>query len=632
MQVHDSRRLTGPNVVSERPGAILDLALEPGEGPAEVEAAIAAWQRRARAMLDALGWAAEATAVRRFPGGFSLMLSAPLDALYAATEVNEWAWSAARSDLAPWRTEAEPPRAAADRDPTASPSSVSAELGQVGAGLAASRPDEAELRLRAAIARESNPRLLAMQSAASGRGLTFLADDDLASVGTGAGSQTWGVEDLPRPDAVSWSAVHEVPVALVTGTNGKTTTVRLLAAMAKAAGQVPGLCSTDWIAVGDEILDRDDWAGPGGARRVLRDRRVTLAVLETARGGMLRRGLAVAHADVAAITNIGEDHLGEYGLADLDMLADAKFVVARAARALVLNAEDPKCRERGQATGLPLTWFALEPAASDVGGLLAAHRAAGGRACLLEAGRLVACEGERRVVLARVDEVPITLGGAARHNVANALAAVGLAWAIGLSWDAIRQGLTGFESDPWANPGRLNVFELGAATAVVDFAHNPHGLAALIDMASRLPAARRLVVLGQAGDRDDEAIRELARVAWRMHPDRVVVKELATYRRGRSPGEVPAIITGELLALGLDAGAIELAPDELSAVRAALAWAQPGDLLLLLAHSRRAAVLDLVAGLKRSGWRPGQTLPEAFRSDLESPGGAAASGPESGGH
>ena len=598
MQLLDSRRLTGPNVVWERPGAILDIALEAGEGAAAAEAAIAAWQRRARAMLDALGWRAEDTAVRRFPGGFSLLLSAPLDALYAATEINEWAWAASRGDR------------------EGMPAEPEAGDGEFGAALG---------RLRAAIEREANPRLLALHAAAGERGLAFLADDDLVSVGMGSGSRVWGVEDLPRPEELDWSALHDLPLALVTGTNGKTTTVRLLAAMARAAGRVAGLCSTDWIAVGDEILDRDDWAGPGGARRVLRDPRVELAVLETARGGMLRRGLAVDRADVAAITNIGEDHLGEYGLADLEMLADAKFVVARAARDLVLNAEDAKCRARGPATGRRLTWFALEPAAPELRGMLDAHLAAGGRACLLEGDTLVAHEGDRRVALVTLAELPIALGGAARHNVANALAACGLAWALGLPWPAIRQALNGFESDPWANPGRLNVFELGGVTAVVDFAHNPHGLAALIDMAARLPAARRLVVLGQAGDRDDEAIRELARVAWRMRPDRVIVKELAAYRRGRSPGEVPAVITGELLGLGLDAAAIELAPDELSATRVALAWAEPGDLLLLLTHSRRAAVLDLVAGLKRSGWLPGEALPAAFGADAASADGTPES-------
>jgi UDP-N-acetylmuramyl tripeptide synthase len=211
--------------------------------------------------------------------------------------------------------------------------------------------------------------------------------------------------------------------------------------------------------------------------------------------------------------------------------------------------------------------------------------------------------------LLALDEVPITLGGAARYNVTNALCAAAAASALGLPDDAIARGLRDFRSDPRANPGRLNEFRLGGARAIVDFAHNPHGLSALLDLAQRLPRERLLVLLGQAGDRDDAAIVELARVTAAARPDRVVVKRMNAHLRGRGEGEVAGLIDGALRAHGLAAAAIEHAPSELAGARRALEWARAGDLLLLLSHAEREAVLELLGALADSGWAPGRPLP-----------------------
>jgi UDP-N-acetylmuramyl tripeptide synthase len=571
MKLRDSRRLTGPNLLTDRPGAVLDVAL--GEG--EREAAVGAWRRQARRVLEAVGWGGEELAARTFPGGASLALTAPIDALYAATEVAEWAWSAAAAALA----------------------------GAPEPGLEA-----AAERLRAAIAAEANPRLRALAAAAGARGVAFLADDETVSVGMGAGSRAWPAREAPPPAEVPWDEVHDVPAAVVTGTNGKTTTVRLAAAMARAAGRTPGVASTDWVRVGEEVVDRGDWSGPGGARAVLRDRRVETAILETARGGLLRRGLAVPRAAVGAVTNVAEDHLGEFGVHDLATLVAVKLLVARGAPVLVANADDPALAAAAPGAGRPVTWFGLDPGAPVLGEC----RAAGGGAALLEGDRLVLWRGGRREEVAAVDRVPVALGGAARHNLANALAAIGVAVHLGLDLAAIREGLAGFESSPGENPGRLNEFRLGGARVVVDFAHNPHGLEALLGMAAALPARRRLVLLGQAGDRDDGAIRELVRIVWRARPDRpdrVIAKEMPQHLRGRAPGEVPGLIEDELYALGAPAEAVGRAESELAAVRQALAWARPGDLLLLLTHESRDEVLALLATLAERGWRPGEALP-----------------------
>lgn len=571
MQLLDSRRLTGPNLIWDLPGAILDVAVPEAMPYTVVEAAIGGWEQGARQLLDAVGWGSERITVRRTVGGFSLVLSAPIDGLYSAVELAEQAW-----------------HRFADGQP---------------------EPLEAVVaHLKARIAAEANPRFLALASAAAQHGLSLRADGDVVTVGMGAGSRSWPQRELPAVDDLPWASLHDIPVALVTGTNGKSTTVRLVAAMAQAAGQVVGLSTTESVIAAGEVLDRGDWSGPGGARMALADPRPSIAVLETARGGLLRRGLAVSRATVAAVTNIAEDHLGDFGLPDLGALADLKFVVTRVAERVVLNADDPICSARAASLGRPLTYFGLDPAAPR----LVAHLATGGRACLLEGDRLLLREGDRAPVeLARLDELPIAMGGAARYNVANALCAAAVGLALGLTVEAVRAGLLGFENRPDTNPGRMNRFDLGGATVIVDYAHNPHGMRAALETVAHLPADRRLVSIGQAGDRSDDDIRELARLALTMAPDRVLIKELPKHLRGRQPGEVSAILADELGRLGLPAQAVDLCPDDPAATRAALTWAQPGDLLLLLTHSGRSEVLDLLESLAARGWRPGEALDAA---------------------
>jgi cyanophycin synthetase len=586
MLLRDSRRLTGRNLLSDRAGAVADVYLSPGEGEAAAAAAIAAWRRQARRILDAVGWRAEETYVRRFAAGASLALSAPLDGLYAATEINEWAWEAAAA-------------AAGGRgEPGAAALEAAAEV------------------FRAAIGRESDPALIALRAAAARHGVAFLADDDRASAGLGSGSVSWPRGELPPPAAVDWAAVHDIPVALVTGTNGKTTTVRLTAAILEAAGRRVGLTSTDGVTVGRQILDTGDCSGPGGARTLLRDGRVEAAVLETARGGMLRRGLALDRVAAAAVINVAADHLGEYGIDDLAGLADAKLLVTRAvapAGRAVLNADDPRLAARGSAGPSPVTWCSLEPQHPASPGRIdfAAHLARGGDAVFLAGngpdgiggGEIVLARGENAPQsVAALSEVPTAFGGAARHNVVNALVAVGLAAALGAPAAAMAAGLAAVGRHKAAdNPGRGHLLEIDGFLALLDYAHNPHGLAAVIAFAATLPAARRLVLLGQAGDRDDEALRELARTAWSLGPDRIVLKELPTMLRGRRPGEVPAILEGELLRLGARRDALSHAASEVEAVRQALDWARRGDLLLLLIHQQRdetLAILDQRRGVR----------------------------------
>ncbi len=567
----DSRRLTGPGLLLDAPGAILEIQLDDPER----SRALAAWRRAARRMLDAVGWSGETLATRTFTGGASLALSAPADALYAATDLNEWAWAAAAAEI---RGVPEPDFAAAAE------------------------------HLRAAIREERCPALLALREAARARGLTFLSDEEGVSLGAGTGALVLPLDRLPDPGAVDWTRVHEIPTALVTGSNGKTTVVRLLAAMMAETGRVTGTTSTDAVTVGGVTVAEGDYSGPEGARLLLRRPEVEVAVLETARGGLLRRGLTLERADVAVLTNIANDHLGEYGVQDLGALAETKLLVARAIGpegGVVLNADDPVLVVGAASVRAPVVWFSLEPDRPA----LARHIRAGGAAAVCAGDDLLLATGETLYLVAAVSDLPIALGGAARHNVANAMAAMAAAHVLGVPIEVVGRVLRRFGTSAEDNPGRANIVEVGGVQVVIDFAHNPHGMAALVRMVASFPARRRLLLLGQAGDRSDEDLRGLARAAAPFGPDRIVVKEMEHYRRGRQPGEVPAVLADEFLRLGFPADAIVRAGSELDGVREALSWARAGDLLLLTVHQDRAQVTELLERLRMRGWRAGEALP-----------------------
>ena len=358
-----------------------------------------------------------------------------------------------------------------------------------------------------------------------------------------------------------------------------------------------GLSSTDWIAVNDRIIDRGDWSGPGGARAVLREKSVDLALLESARGGLLRRGLGVEAADAALISNIAADHLGDFGSQDLDELLNIKWIVSRAVESdgrLILNADDPLlCKKSKDYAGV-LLWFSLD---AD-NAMVRAHTASGGQAFVLDGHDLEVVNGSVTELICLDSDIPITLGGAARHNVANALAAAALTSCLGATLTDIRAGLTTMSQDD--NPGRCNVYNIDGYKVLVDFAHNPHAMQALFSMAEELPAKRRVLCFGQAGDRPDDLIRELARSAWAIGLDRVIVSELAAYYRGRESGDVFRIIRDELIACGAAPRQIEHHEEESESLAAAIAWAEPGDLVIMLALGGSEPILTQLKALDGS--------------------------------
>ncbi|MFK8043246.1 Mur ligase family protein [Congregibacter sp.] len=524
----------------------------------ERELLIAAWRLHAKRLLQELDWDDEELAARPFDGGVSLALSAPEDGLYTATELNETAYEAARDLI---------------------------EGSQRHLLIRAARSLRSEYR------EEERPRLQRLLAAAREHVTPVVLDEDVLTLGTGKHSQSWDLFELPHPDDVVWRRLKAVPTALITGTNGKTTTVRLLASIAKIAGKIAGVSSTDWLAMGDELLHRDDYAGPGGARIVLRDQRCELALLETARGGLLRRGLAVGRADVALITNIAADHLGDFGVETVEDLADVKWSVTAALDAksrLVLNAEDPLLMARASTSNAPLCLFSLSPSAPA----FKAHVAKGGKGFTLRRGRLEYVDGDVVTGFLSVKKMPLSYGGVAKHNVANALAAAAVAHALGIDLPTIAKGLCALSNE--ANPGRANIYTVGGATFLVDFAHNPAGLEALMPMIEGLPAKRRALITGQAGDRGDDDIRAFADASSVLRFDRIWLKRMDGHARGRSEGEVADLMRDAFIAQGHSAKSISNTKTELDAVRAALRWAKPGDLVVLLSHEKRDKTRELL--------------------------------------
>jgi cyanophycin synthetase len=583
----DSRRLTGGNLYFASSGAVLEVIGTPAD-----DALLAEWRTRVERALTALKWPPPVTVVRRHAGGVALAIAAPLDQLWVATEINEWALCSALFERDPVRWQNLQglliAQAAQAAEGTANPSLSDPPVLDKSAALA---------RFARLSLQESRPMLRRLIDAAAARHLPYVVDDSELTLGAGGGAQTFSLEHLPVTEQVPWSRLHDIPTVVVTGSNGKTTTVRLLAACGRAQGWRVAYNCTDGVFLDGEPLASGDYSGPAGARMVLRESRAQAAILETARGGILRRGIAMSQAHAAIVTNVSPDHFGEYGIHDLAGLADVKMSVAAAVRAgglLVLNADDPILRQQAarlvQRFGqLPaLGWFS----AANADDALAPLAAGGASTCGPHDGRLRLSHAGQAFDLGDIAQLPLTMGGVAGYNIGNLAGAALGAMAMGISPASIAAVFARFGADIDDNPGRLMRFDVHGVTVLLDYAHNPDGLRGLLNVASHLrgPKGRLGVLLGQAGNRKDEDIRELAGVAAQFNPELVVVKEDEAHLRGRSAAEVPRIIREELLRLGLPDHALPLKSNELEAARFALDWAKSGDVLALPIHSSEARV------------------------------------------
>ena len=375
-----------------------------------------------------------------------------------------------------------------------------------------------------------------------------------------------------------------IPIAAITGTNGKTTTSRMLAHIMKSSGKIVGMTSTDGVYVDGKLTVKGDMTGPASAQMVLRDPSVDFAVMETARGGLVRSGLGYQRCDVSACLNVTSDHLGMGGINTVEELAIVKRVVVETATdTVVLNADDLNCLRMADfchATHICYVTMNSEHA------LVKEHIRAGGRAVVLEK----AMNGDMITVYSKGLHLPVlwshlvpaTLEGKALYNVQNAMFATAMAFSFGLDLDNIRHGLRTFDTSFFQAPGRTNVFDEHPFKVILDYGHNPAAIAAMADLADRLDIkGRRIVVSAMPGDRRDEDIvasaRELA-----GHFDHYVLKP-DDDRRGRGPMEVPELLKSALVDAGVKPEQITLMPSEVEGIEHGLELAQPGDLLVIFA-------------------------------------------------
>ena len=377
-----------------------------------------------------------------------------------------------------------------------------------------------------------------------------------------------------------------IPVVAVTGTNGKTTTVRLIAHIIATSGLRVGMTNTDGVYVQGKRIDTGDCSGPKSARNVLMHPDVDAAVFETARGGMLREGLAFDRCKVAVVTNIGlGDHLGLNYITSVADLAVLKRVVVQNVAAhgvAVLNAADPLvARMAGDCPG-SITYFAADASLP----VMTAHRAHGNRLIYVAGDAFVAVHGSATQTIP-FSEVPITHGGTIRFQVENAMAAIGAAWALDLPWEVIRTALRTFKNDADSAPGRFNIFDYRGATLIADYGHNPDAIAALTKAIEAMPAKRRMVVISGAGDRRDEDIRQQTEILGTAFDDVLLYQDAC--QRGRADGEVVGLLRAGL-ADAPRATYIEEIQGEFVAIDVALARLQAGDLCLILVDQVEAAL------------------------------------------
>jgi UDP-N-acetylmuramyl tripeptide synthase len=554
-----STRLFGANSFFDNPGAVLDVPVTDNQD--ELIKLMLIEQKR---VLSVLGWEENyQSGYKKYSMGIRFAISAPFDLLWAATDLVEYLWLSVRHKF---------------------------EFGEF------LSEDYARSHMLPIIDRHTNLAYRKVYLKAKERGLNVFEDGNSVVIGSGKYSYTTTFDKL-SPDAIPWDKIQEIPAVLVTGTNGKTTTVRLTRFICKQAGKIVGYCSSDWIMVDDKIIEKGDLSGPSGNQGVMMNPQVEVAVLEVARGGLLRRGILTNFVKSATVTNVSEDHLHEDGVDTLEELAQAKALVYKGVAKdgyAVINLDDKLMREYAKKIAQKKIYITRDITNSKYSPYLKDAQ----YVCYADNNAFYWRDNNNDQRIATFANTPITVNGHARHNIENALHAIALSFTLGNSITQIGKALTQYENTAENNQGRANVFEYNGGKIIVDFAHNAAGFEAMVGLVkSYVTNGGRLgILLGNTGNRMS-LTDKITDAVISGRPDFVVIKELTTYLRGTEPGQVVRQIEEMLIAKGMDKNNIRLVDNEFDGLDVAINFVKPGDAFLFIAHESTAEIVEKLKAL-----------------------------------
>ncbi len=551
-----SKRLIGPNLFFKETGTVLDISITEDQ-----EKIVSLCEQEARRLLPALGWAKVFTAHKIYNNGVRLAFTSPFDITLASCDVIDFIWASVRQFL---------------------------ELGNY------KTIDEATKALLPIIAKEENLTLRAIYSEATERGFNVFFDEGLVTIGSGKFSYQEQVDEVDI-NKIPWGNIKDIPIVLVTGTNGKTTTVRMTSFICQYAKKVVGYCSTDWVMIDGEVIDRGDFSGPFGNRYVLTNPIVDVAVLEVARGGLCGRGLANTNVTAATISNISIDHLGMDGIETLEDLCEAKSIVYSAVDNTghaIINLDDVYVVARYKAGLIKSEKVFFSQNLSELE--MNHYLSEAAFICFIKEGKFILTTPLETFILATVKEVPLTVNGFAKHNIENALNAIALSYELGCTPREISLGLLAYKNNYEENLGRANVFHIGSATVILDFAHNAAGLKAILEMSRAYSQKRLKIMWGQTGDRMS-MIDDMAGIIVDYKPVEVVVNELENYLRDQAViGQIPKRIEDALLKYNFPKSDIHHVENTLVGVNYALNSLEAGDVYILCVHEDIETVIDRI--------------------------------------
>lgn len=548
-----STRLMGSNTFFNEPGAVLDVGVTFDQAKL-TELLISEAER----VLKRLNWVDYKQGYKVYSKGIRFAITAPIDLLWVACDVLDYIWKSVMSQYLKGKL--------LDLDTNCE-------------------------RLSREVAKAINLVFRATHAEARSRQLNVFSDDEgTISIGSGKYAYITKLRGL-NLSLIPWDTIKEIPTVLVTGTNGKTTTVRLAAFIAYNAGKHVGYCSTDWVMVGDEIIETGDLSGPYGSRAVMMNPNVEMAILEVARGGLLRRGITADFVNAATVTNISEDHLGSDGVDTLHDLTDAKSLVYQAIRSdgyAIFNLDDIELRNKISTVNKAKIFITQNITNPDIQPFLDLAK----HICYTENGNFYwrSC-GVDELIISFAD-TPIAVNGFALHNIENAMHAIALSYTLGIDFAAIRSGLSSYQSTSENNYGRANTFNIRGGTVIVDFAHNAAGISAILHLAKAYLSdnSKLGILIGNTGNRKTIA-DSICQSVVDSNADFVIIKELSKYLRGTKPRELQKQLYDLLLQKGFSKENMALMDDELKATDYVIERIKPGDVYVLCCHESTGEVI-----------------------------------------